>query len=862
MKYILSKPLPNQIQALFSKGGGFQKAAEEIKRIIGDINLGAENPFKGIPITKNGEARIKHCIKYDLTSYARLITIQENDICILLFTGTHDECDRWLTNNKGFNVGVDLKTGELLNVMISDDITNENKRISDDSDYSEGKLYSKLKDHYFDKINHSIPFNFIKPFLQFESFTTEDDICNACLLIPDENLQNVFFDVFMSLKKGDVDAAKNRILEFEEKLTLIENATESEIESIVSNDQYLKIDELEAEYIKTILENKDFYDWMLFLHPNQKEVVNKNYTGSARLLGVSGSGKTCVLVHRSLRLAKKYPGEKILILTLNQSLAKLIYNLIELLCKQDDSANLINSIEVKSFWELSKELLIEYDEHPLRERIFSHKTDILNETIEEIWDEYYTCKNNNSDAEIMLPLHTSLLSQKLYPSNYIKQEFDWIRSAFSSDERQEYLAIIREGRSIPFLEQIRTLVLEGLAGWDNKMNDVGVIDYLGLANALYKHLQKIKPIYRCILVDEVQDFGTIELKIIRHLAPSKENDIFLSGDIAQQVYTKHHKLKSAGINIIPNSFAKILKNYRNSREILEAAFSILKNNSSEENYKSDDFEILSPEYANYSSPKPFIRSAKSLNAEFNFAYKYLLEHNSSSHKEKSCIAICGYSLFDIADIAHELSLPVLDGEMDLSQGEIFLSDLEQTKGFEFDRVVIINCNNLVIPNPNLPKDEWYREISKLYVAMTRAKKELVISYSEKLSDIFESSVDLFTKQTWDMHFNKPIEISISLPKPTIIYTEKGKLKSMTGKQFLYTIEAIGITRELQGKLIDLVAGSNVEERGKRIGWKNIRELNDDLKRTNRDLPTLNRIFGPIVFNELELLFQRLFNLEN
>src|ERR1019366_653596 len=135
-----------------------------------------------------------------------------------------------------------------------------------------------------------------------------------------------------------------------------------------------------------------------------------------------------------------------------------------------------------------------------------------------------------------------------------------------------YLKAEREGRSIGFEESYRKLILDGLNYWEQKMKDVGVIDYLGLANLLARYSNLIVPKYRCILVDEVQDFGTLELKLVRKLVKENENDLFLTGDIAQQVYNKHHRLRHAGINILPGGWLKILKNYRNSREILEAAY--------------------------------------------------------------------------------------------------------------------------------------------------------------------------------------------------------------------------------------------------------------------------------------------------
>ena len=46
------------------------------------------------------------------------------------------------------------------------------------------------------------------------------------------------------------------------------------------------------------------------------------------MTGVSGSGKTCALLHRANRLATSY-AERVLVLTLNQALADLLELMIE-----------------------------------------------------------------------------------------------------------------------------------------------------------------------------------------------------------------------------------------------------------------------------------------------------------------------------------------------------------------------------------------------------------------------------------------------------------------------------------------------------------------------------------------------------
>lgn len=846
--------IKKQIQRLYEQGGNFQKAAEKCKILLYDLTSKNANPIEvvsKIPMTNHGESRIKHCVKYDLSGFCRLVTIQDNGWLVLLFCGTHDEVERWLENNKGLKVAITDAEKGLFEIFKSDDITDVESRLNLESDFSSGKLYLKLK-HYWDLISSGIPALIRKEIESFETITEETEIYEAAVAISDPFKQDLFFDVFMLLRGGKVDEAKNRILAFQEVITLINDIPEVAIREVRSNDQYINLDDLEEGDLKILMNNKNWLEWMLFMHPAQKTVVDRDFNGSARLLGVSGSGKTCVVVKRSVRLAKKYPGQKILILTLNQSLSNLISSLITRLLECGENEVLRDQIEVKSFWEISRDLIIEFRNHAFDKRVLGPKTDKYEETIDEIWDEFYLCRNNNNDAEVLFPTHCNLLTRGVYPQDYLKQEFDWIRSFLPKEKLQDYLLVEREGRSIPLIETEREKILEGLKGWESKMAAVGAIDYLGLTNELYTYIDRINSRYRCILVDEVQDFSTLELSIIRKLVEEGENDLFLTGDIAQQVYSKHHKIRNAGITILPDSYLKILKNYRNSREILSAAYELFRQNTKEEQYKSDDFEILNPEYANFSSAKPHLRKAKNPDEELTYAIQYLSE--ILGQNEKGCIAFCGYSLFNMQVLGLHFNCPVLDGSAMIGDENIYLSDLEQTKGFEFDRMIIINANNHVLPNPSLPADEWFREISKFYVAMTRAKKELIISYSGVFSSLFDNCLDFFTKDSWEAHISD-LRYVLKMPSFDKRNFPKSQAVKMLGKDFLFHKKAVGMSRELQNKLMELVQGRSITLRGKKEGWIHMDELKNDIE-ARRDLPNLSKNFGPVVFKELERILTR------
>ena len=84
-------------------GGAASLAAHRVEELIkrlsakGQIGYGDTNKR-----TKNGELRIDKSLKYDLGGGYRLICLKQGNDFALLYAGTHDDCDRWLENNRRF----------------------------------------------------------------------------------------------------------------------------------------------------------------------------------------------------------------------------------------------------------------------------------------------------------------------------------------------------------------------------------------------------------------------------------------------------------------------------------------------------------------------------------------------------------------------------------------------------------------------------------------------------------------------------------------------------------------------------------------------------------------------------------------
>ena len=301
--------------------------------------------------------------------------------------------------------------------------------------------------------------------------------------------------------------------------------------------------------------------------------------------------------------------------------------------------------------------------------------------------------------------------------------------------------------------------------------------------------------------------------------------------------TKFQSLIAAGIEIPGARSKKLSKNYRNSKEILSAAHTILINNLTEELLDSEDFEVLDPEYSDFFGPVPLILDAPSLEKELAYAIAFAKSEINEEDKWKVCIAICGYSLHELNVFGKENKFVVLDGETSLSDSQIFVSDLEQSKGFEFDIMIVVNASMASIPNPVLPAKEHFREMSQFYVALTRAKSQLIVSFNGEASNILDGTDEVFAKDSWSKYcpdleikdVNKPKKIGDLMSDSY----DREELVLMSGAQFLYSDYAIGLSSRLISNIRDLIPGKALSRQGYKVKWKNIGSAYDSVENSAR-----------------------------
>ena len=104
-KIYIDSNLYKNFAKLRRSGKKASQAKDKAEQIIARLQAGEEMPDQVGTMTKHGELRIKGVVKYDLGGGYRMISMKRGRRFFLLFIGTHDDCHRWIENNRELTIG-------------------------------------------------------------------------------------------------------------------------------------------------------------------------------------------------------------------------------------------------------------------------------------------------------------------------------------------------------------------------------------------------------------------------------------------------------------------------------------------------------------------------------------------------------------------------------------------------------------------------------------------------------------------------------------------------------------------------------------------------------------------------------------
>ena len=241
--------------------------------------------------------------------------------------------------------------------------------------------------------------------------------------------------------------------------------------------------------------------------------------------------------------------------------------------------------------------------------------------------------------------------------------------------------------------------------------------------------------YSAVMIDEGHDFEQDWLALIVQMIDPNTNSLLLLYDDAQSIYKKRNlkfPLSSAGIQA--RGRTTILKlNYRNTREILSYAYDFAKDFLQAQDADDDHIPLIAPEVAGVSGPPPAFRKFDNFNDEAHYIARCIHKWHQSGRPLNTIAVIYGYTwqadtlqrALNAEGIPHAwLKNSASKKAYDANAQRVALLTRQSSKGLEFDTVVLAGLGGLKDDQENLE-----REVRLLYVGMTRARQQLLLTGS-------------------------------------------------------------------------------------------------------------------------------------
>lgn len=463
--------------------------------------------------------------------------------------------------------------------------------------------------------------------------------------------------------------------------------------------------------------------WIVFLHPEQRKLVQGEYGGPVKVSGSAGTGKTVVALHRAAHLAKTHEDTRILLTTLTRPLANALQNKLNVLLAREP--RLAERIDV-------------YSLNTLAARLFHIHGKCLTEQ---------SSPPTPAHCKGLLEEGAKKLGISGYTKSFLYDEWRELVDARQLKTWEEYSTVPRLGRKTRLSAQRREKLWEL---FDYVNNALGA-QHCYTEAAIYTWLaEKVgtlnNTLFDYIIVDEAQDLSFAQMRFLAALGAHRPDALCLCGDLGQRIFQMPFSWKSLGVDIRGRSH--ILRvNYRTSHQIRMQADKLLE---AEITDADGNIEKRGNPVSAFNGPNPEIMSFSSAEEESGAVALWLADCRKQGIEPREiAVFVRSEEEFPRAKKAFEAAgvpFSILDTDMEVSQDRATLAIMHLAKGLEFKSVVVMACDSDVIPSSkrieNMGDDAdlediYITERQLLYVACTRARDNLMISGVEPVSEFLD-----------------------------------------------------------------------------------------------------------------------------
>ncbi|MFE2135458.1 3'-5' exonuclease [Streptomyces sp. NPDC059466] len=445
---------------------------------------------------------------------------------------------------------------------------------------------------------------------------------------------------------------------------------------------------------------------------HQRDVVYLTAQGHQVVLGTAGTGKTVMAIHRAAHLAdaRTRNAGPTLLLTYNNSLVTYLRHL----------ASKLPGVTIETYGTFARGYLaaqgrMGYNQiaGPDQRRVF------VEQAVKEAAASYKPSSFFDRATDFFL------------------DELEWIDGNGLATV-EAYLAVDRVGRMAALQPGQRRAV------WDIRKNYLIArtsggypYDWASLPTAVRASLaaDATGRRYKHIVVDEAQDLSPESIRSLAEAIPP-EGSLTLFADYAQQIYGQRVSWRSCGLKVAKTEV--FLDNYRNSPEIARLAIAMAQMPHFRDS--ADLVEPRAPQRA--AGAKPTLVGFPSIEAE-----AAAVATSVASFAKVARVGVLARTRAEARLAVHGVAgVRMLHDKMQRWEIEagVYAGTYHSAKGLEFDVVFLPFCGATRCPDGDTVAAFGYdeaasRESRLLYVGVTRARDELVITHTGELTPLLPTS---------------------------------------------------------------------------------------------------------------------------
>lgn len=465
--------------------------------------------------------------------------------------------------------------------------------------------------------------------------------------------------------------------------------------------------------------------WTVFLHPSQRATVEQAFNGPARVSGSAGTGKTVVAIHRTAAILKQGPDAQVLLTTFSPPLANALEKKLKILTGEE--GKIVPRVSVLPFRGVAKELFTLAFGHDPRPARPAHVKTALTTAAEQ-------------------------LDVSEFSSRFLVSEWQNVVDAWQVSDLDAYMDVPRLGRKNRMGSKQRARIWPIFNSARLELERQGILTWPEIYRrvAEYYGARDVKP-FTHVVVDEAQDLGVPELRMLAAIVPDRSDAMFFAGDLGQRIFQEPFSWLALGVDIRGRS--RTLKvNYRTSHQIRQSADRLLPGSVRDVDGEEQDRRGT---VSVFNGPDPEIQTFADMASEKDAVAEWLasavsggieadeigifVRSNNELGRAREAVRSAGWEVMELSE------------RQEAPNGRVSIGSMHLAKGLEFKAVAVIACDDEILPLQSRIDDVadeaeltdvFETERHLFYVACTRARDRLFVSgvapASEFLQDLKSS----------------------------------------------------------------------------------------------------------------------------